>query len=152
MPPPGASSTGISPIDRSKELKKTGKVRKNLVLSAPYSGIVTMKMVTEGMFVKAGKQLFQISDISSVWVDADVYEYELPWLKPGQQARVEFPYTPQKTLEGKISFIYPYVESKTRTTKVRLGFPNPDNELKPDMYVNVLAAGAKGRKSPGDPQ
>jgi len=120
-----------------EELRKTGKVRKNLVLYAPYNGIVTMKMVNEGMFIKAGMELFKISDISTIWIDADVYEYELPWLKAGQKARVEFPYAPQETLEGKISFIYPYVESKTRTTKVRLEFTNPGYKLKPDMYVNV---------------
>ena len=119
------------------ELKKTGKVRKTLTLYAPYSGIVTVKRVNEGMSVKAGMELFQISDISSVWVDAEVYEYELPWLKPGQDARVEFPYTPQKSLTGKISFIYPYVDPKTRTTRVRLSFPNPGDDLKPNMYVNV---------------
>ena len=119
------------------ELKKSGKVRKTLTLYAPYSGIVTAKKVNEGMFVKAGMTLFQISDISSVWVDAEVYEYELPWLKPGQDARVEFPYTPQKSLAGKISFIYPYVDPQTRTTRVRLSFPNPGDDLKPNMYVNV---------------
>ncbi|MEJ2032268.1 MAG: efflux RND transporter periplasmic adaptor subunit [Deltaproteobacteria bacterium] len=120
-----------------EELKKTGKVRKNLVLYAPYDGIVTMKMVTEGMYVKGGKELFQLADISSVWIDAQVYEYELPWLKPGHSAQVEFPYTPQQPLVGKISFIYPYVDPKTRTTKVRLDFPNPGDKLRPDMYVNV---------------
>ncbi len=120
-----------------EKLKKTGKVRKTLTLYSPYNGIVTMKMVIKGMHIKSGKELFELSDISSVWVDAQVYEYELPWLKPGQSARVTFPYTPQKSLTGKISFIYPYVDSKTRTTRVRLEFPNPGNELKPNMYVNV---------------
>jgi Cu(I)/Ag(I) efflux system membrane fusion protein len=120
-----------------RQLEKTGKVRKNLILYAPYNGIVTQKMVTEGMHVQAGQGLLQLSDISSVWIDADVYEYELPWLKTGQSARVVFPYAPEKALEGKISYIYPYVDQKTRTTKVRLEFPNPGYKLKPQQYVNV---------------
>jgi len=119
------------------QLRKTGKVRKDLTLYAPYAGIVTQKMVDQGMYVKAGKGLLQLSDISSVWINADVYESELPWLKLHQRAEVEFPYAPQENLKGEISFIYPYVDQKNRTTKVRLDFPNPDNQLKPNMYVNV---------------
>ncbi len=124
-----------------KELEKSGTVRKNLVLYAPYNGIVTRKQVDEGMYVKAGMGLLQISDISSVWVDAQVYEYELPWLKPHQRARVDLPYAPQEaSLNGEVSYIYPYVDSKTRTTRVRLDFANPGYRLKPDMYVNVQLA------------
>jgi len=126
-----------------EKLKKTGKVRKTLTLYSPYNGIVTMKMVNEGMHIQRGKELFELSDISSVWGDAEIYEYELPWLKPGESATVEYPYTPQKSLKGKISFIYPYVDPKTRTNRVRLAFPNPGNKLKPNMYVNVHLAAQK---------
>jgi Cu(I)/Ag(I) efflux system membrane fusion protein len=122
------------------ELERTGKVRKTMTLYAPYDGIVTMKMVNEGMDVKAGMELFKFSDISRVWIYADIYEYELPWLKLGQKAKVEFPYADMPSLSGRVTYIYPYVEPKTRTVKVRLEFDNPGYQLKPDQYVNVHIA------------
>ncbi len=119
------------------QLEKTGQVRKTLTLYAPYKGVVTMKMAMPGQFIKAGQELFQIGDISRVWVYADIYEYELPWIKVGQKAEVLLPYVGGKSLTAEITTIYPYVEPKTRTVKARLEFANPDLELKPDMYVNV---------------
>jgi RND family efflux transporter MFP subunit len=97
-------------------------------------------MANEGMHVKSGMELFQLSDISRIWVLADIYEYELPWLREGQGAVVELPYAPDKPLSGKVTYIYPYVEDKTRTVKVRMEFENPGYMLKPDMYVNVELA------------
>ncbi len=120
-----------------RQLEKTGQVRKTLTLYAPYKGVVTMKMAMPGQFIKAGQELFQISDISRVWVYADIYEYELPWVKVGQKAEVLLPFVGGKSLSAEISTIYPYVEPKTRTVKARLEFANPGLELKPDMYVNV---------------
>jgi Cu(I)/Ag(I) efflux system membrane fusion protein/cobalt-zinc-cadmium efflux system membrane fusion protein len=89
------------------------------------------------MRVMAGEELLQISDISRVWVNADIYEYELPWIKLGQAASVELPFAVGKALEGKITYIYPYLENETRTVKARIEFPNPGLELKPGMYANV---------------
>lgn len=120
-----------------RQLEKNGQVRKTLTLYAPYKGVVTMKMAMPGQHIKAGQELFRIGDISKVWVYADIYEYELPWIKVGQQAEVILPFVGGKTLSAKISTIYPYVEPKTRTVKARLEFANPGLELKPDMYVNV---------------
>lgn len=120
-----------------KELETTGQVKKTLTLYAPYNGIVTMKLVNEGAYVKSGQELFQISDISSVWVNAEIYEYEIPWVKQGQQATVELPYTNGDSLTGEVTFIYPYVDAKTRTVKARIEFDSPGLELKPNMYVNV---------------
>ncbi len=122
------------------QLEKTGKVRKTMTLYAPYDGIVTDKMVNEGMDVKAGMELFKFSDISKVWINADIYEYEVPWVKLGQTATVKFPYADAPPLTGKVTYIYPYVEPKTRTVKVRLEFKNPGFKLKPDQYVNVHIA------------
>lgn len=119
-------------------LEQSGQVRKTLTLYSPQSGVVTMKKVMEGMRVMAGEELIQISDLSTVWVNADIYEYELPWVRVGQLARVELPFGQDKVLEGKIAFIYPYLENETRTVKVRIEFPNPGLELKPEMYANVL--------------
>ncbi|MBA3007027.1 MAG: efflux RND transporter periplasmic adaptor subunit [Proteobacteria bacterium] len=122
-----------------KNLEKTGTVQKSLTLYSQYDGVLTQKKVNEGMFVKAGMELFQIADISKVWVYADIYEYELPWLKVGQAATIQLPYQ-QEPVQGRISIIYPYVETKTRTVKARIDLDNPGFELKPDMYVNVRIA------------
>jgi Cu(I)/Ag(I) efflux system membrane fusion protein/cobalt-zinc-cadmium efflux system membrane fusion protein len=127
------------------ELEKTGNVRKTMTLYAPYKGIVTMKMAFEGQFIKAGMELFKLGDISNVWVYADIYEYELPWVKVGQEAEVRLPFAGGKTLHAKIDYLYPYVEPKTRTVKARLKFANPGFELKPDMYVNVRIKGSEVR-------
>jgi Cu(I)/Ag(I) efflux system membrane fusion protein/cobalt-zinc-cadmium efflux system membrane fusion protein len=118
-------------------LEKSGEVTKNLTLYAPYDGIVTAKMVKEGQFIKAGMELLSLSDISKVWVYADIYEYEMPWVKVGQKARIVLPYVGTKPIESKVSYIYPFVEPKTRTVKARFDIANPDFNLKPDMYVNV---------------
>ncbi len=118
-------------------LRDTGEVKKTLTLYAPYDGIISMKMAYEGMKAPAGMELFRISDISNVWINADIYEYELPWVKVGQEATVELPYKSEK-IQGKIDMIYPYMEAKTRTVKARIVLENPKYELKPDMYVNVI--------------
>ena len=118
-------------------LEKTGEVMNSLTLYAPYEGIVTMKMVREGQFIKGGMELLTISDISKVWVYADIYEYEMPWVKVGQKARIILPYVGSEPIESTVSYIYPFVEPKTRTVKARFDIDNPDFVLKPDMYVNV---------------
>jgi len=120
-----------------RELERSGEVKKTLTLYAPYDGVVKMKMAYAGQYVKAGEELFQLADISEVWVYADIYAYELPWIKVGQKATISVPYVDGEDLEAQISYIYPYVEPKTRTVKARLEFKNPDFELKPEMYVNV---------------
>ncbi len=126
----------ISSRDISK-LEQSRQVRKRMTLYAPYGGIVTMKMVNEGMFVKPGKALFEISDLSRVWVYADLYENELPFVKVGQTASVTLPYAGEEPRSAKITYIYPYVDAKTRTVKARFEFANLDMSLRPDMYVNV---------------
>lgn len=120
-----------------RRLEQTREVRKNLTLFSPYAGVVSMKSVIQGMRVMGGEELLQISDISTVWVDADIYEYELPWVRLGAEARVEIPYAPEKQLTGTISLIYPYVQNETRTIRARIALPNADYELKPDMYATV---------------
>jgi Cu(I)/Ag(I) efflux system membrane fusion protein/cobalt-zinc-cadmium efflux system membrane fusion protein len=118
-------------------LEKTGEVAKSLTLYAPYNGVVTTKMVREGQFIKGGMELLTVSDISKVWVYADIYEYEMPWVKVGQKARIILPYVGSQPIESTVSYIYPFVEPKTRTVKARFDISNPDFTLKPDMYVNV---------------
>lgn len=119
-------------------LEQSGEARKTLTLYSPQGGVVTVKKVLEGMRVMAGEELLQIADLSRVWVNADIYEYELPWVKVGQTARVELPFAPDQVLSGKITYIYPFVQNETRTVKARIEFPNPGLALKPEMYANVL--------------
>jgi Cu(I)/Ag(I) efflux system membrane fusion protein/cobalt-zinc-cadmium efflux system membrane fusion protein len=119
------------------ELEKSRQVRKTLTLYSPYHGVVTEKPVVEGMRVMTGMELLRISDISKVWVNADIYEYELAWIKVGLPAQVEISFAPGKPLQGKITYIYPYVAGETRTVKARIELVNPGLALKPDMYANV---------------
>jgi len=122
-------------IDR---LLERGVVRKTLTLYAPAGGAVTKLMVRTGTEVGPNQNLYTIADLSRVWVYGDVYEYELPWIAEGQRAKVTLSYLPGVTLEGKVSYVYPYLDPKTRTARVRLEFDNPDLILKPGMFANVL--------------
>ena len=121
------------------QLEQTRQVRKTMTLHSPYAGIVTMKKALQGMRVMAGEELLQIANLSRVWVNAEIYEQDLPWVKVGQSARVELPYA-AKVLEGKVDYIYPYLAGETRTARARIVFDNPGLELKPDMYANVQIA------------
>lgn len=121
-------------IDR---LLETEAIRKHLTLYSPAKGVVTHLMVREGMEVGPNQNLYTIADLSRVWVYADVYEYELPWVAVGQQGVVELSYMPGTAFEGTVTYIYPYLDPKTRTVRVRLEMDNPERVLKPDMFANV---------------
>ena len=118
-------------------LERTGQVKKQLTLASPANGIVTKRMVTQGMYVQAGMPLLEVADLSTVWVDADIYQYELPWIKVGQPVTMTLDYLPGETFPGKIDYIYPYLKEATRTAKVRLRFSNPGLRLKPEMFAQV---------------
>ena len=119
------------------ELERTRAISKTLTIHSPATGIVTEKMALEGMYVKPGMRLYTVADLSDVWVYVDVYEYQLPWVRVGQQAVMELPYIPAGQFEGRVVYIYPYLEERTRVVKVRLEFPNPETQLKPGMYATV---------------
>jgi Cu(I)/Ag(I) efflux system membrane fusion protein len=128
------------------ELERTGAVRKTLVLYSPFDGVVVNKAAFDGTKVMAGMELFRIADLSRVWVQGDVYEYELPWVKVGVPATVTLDYLPGKTYRGKVAYVYPYLEGKTRTATVRVELPNPGGVLKPEMYAHVeLAPKVEGK-------
>ncbi len=118
-------------------LEKTKKAKKTMTIYSPVKGIVLEKNVLEGGYVKSQIPIYKIADISNIWVYADIYEYELPWIKIGQTVKMTLSYYPGKTFIGRITFIYPYLEKNTRTVKVRLEFDNPELILKPDMYANI---------------
>jgi Cu(I)/Ag(I) efflux system membrane fusion protein/cobalt-zinc-cadmium efflux system membrane fusion protein len=124
--------------DQQIEMLETNqRVSRIITIYSPISGVVIHKNAVEGGYSKAGMDLFQIADLSEIWIEADIYEYELPWVEVGQHAAVRPSNLPGKVLEGKISYIYPYLDTKIRSAKVRLAFPNPDLYLKLDMYAEV---------------
>lgn len=121
------------------ELEKSRQPKRTLTVFSSTSGMVVEKMSEslEGMFVRPGMNLYKIVDLSTIWVEAEVFENQIPWLKIGQTALLEFPYQPGRQYRGRIRFIYPYFDSKTRTLKVSIALPNPGLEFRKDMYVNV---------------
>ena len=127
-------------------IEKSGQITKTLTLYSPHTGVVSMKKALQGMRIMAGEELLQVSDISTIWVNADIFEYELPWVKVGQMARVELPFAVGRVFEGKITYIYPYLKNETRTAGARIELVNPGLELKPDMYatVNIDAGAVEG--------
>jgi RND family efflux transporter MFP subunit len=131
--------------EQLRTLAQTGKVRRTLVLTSEHGGIVTEKKVLAGSRVMAGEELLRIADLSTVWINADLYEYEMSWVKVGQTVRVELPLAGGKTIDGRIAYIYPVLESETRTLKARIEVANPNLELKPGMYAQVsITAGSSG--------
>ncbi len=121
-------------IDR---LEATGKIEKTMALVAPATGVIVEKNVLQGGNIMAGTNLFKIADLSTVWVNAEVYEYEVPFIKVGQRATVTLAYIPGKVITGRVSYIYPYLNPDTRTVRVRVEIPNPNLLLKPEMFATV---------------
>jgi multidrug efflux pump subunit AcrA (membrane-fusion protein) len=120
------------------ELAKTGKVRDSLVIYSPVSGHVLEKNVFPNTYVEPGTVLYTIADHSNVWVEADIYENEIPLVKVGDEATMTLASLPGREFEGKVTFISPHLDMKTRTAKARLEFPNPDLTLLPEMYADVV--------------
>jgi Cu(I)/Ag(I) efflux system membrane fusion protein len=123
--------------DQIRIFEETGQAQKTLTLYSPFSGFVLEKSAYKGMSVMPGMALFKLADLSVVWLYADIYEYELPFIRLGQQASIQLSYTPGETFTGKAVYIYPSLNPETRTAKVRFEFPNPHGKLKPEMYANV---------------
>ena len=118
-------------------LQESGEAPTTMTLHAPVGGTILTRSVTQGDRIEPGTKLLEIAELSRVWVLADVYEYELPFVQLGQPATMTLSYLPGRTFEGRISFIYPTLSEATRTVKVRLEFPNADFALKPEMYAQV---------------
>ena len=125
-------------IDR---LTSTRQVRRRIELIAPAGGVVVKHNVLPGASVDAGATLFEIADLSQVWVHVSVFDHELAWITVGQESRMTLSYQPGQEYLGRVSFIYPYLRDEARDAHVRLVFDNPDLELVPGMYVNVELEG-----------
>jgi len=119
------------------DLQKSGIVNKTMTLYSPVNGYVITKSVIEGDKIAPGMRLFQIADLSTVWAIAHIYDYELPFVSNGQQATLTMPYLPGEEFNGRISYIYPYLDNKNRSVEVRIEIPNRSMALKPNMYGTV---------------
>lgn len=120
------------------ELENSGKVKKTMTIYSPFEGIVMEKMVVKGQNVMTGMEMYKIVDLSTVWIYAEIYQFELPWIKMNQDAEIEISYYPGKPIKGKITYIYPSVNMESRTAKVRIEVKNTETiALKPEMFVTV---------------
>lgn len=126
-------------IDRVERTKKP-ILATNLI--SPVAGVVTKKLAVEQQYVAEGQPLLEVADLSRVWVEADVYEQQLPSVRIGDKVEITAAAAPDRTFTGAVSFIMPVLEGTTRTARVRIELANPGLLLKPDMYVNVRVIGA----------
>ncbi len=120
-----------------QDLERTGTVLRTLPIHSPVMGTVLRMEARTGTFVTPGTELYFIADLTKIWIFADIYEYELPYIHVGQGAQVTLSYDPSLALHAHVEFIYPTLDPKTRTAKVRFALNNPGEKLKPDMYANV---------------
>jgi Cu(I)/Ag(I) efflux system membrane fusion protein len=123
--------------DQIAELEKTRQPQRTLRVNSPIDGIVVEKMAVQGQMVEAGMKLYRLADLSIVWVQSQIYEQDLALLKLGQEAEVSLSYLPDRKFRGRITYIYPTVDEKTRTARVRMEFHNPGFFLKPGMFATV---------------
>lgn len=129
-----------------EELERTGQVRRTVTLTAPFGGTVTAKAVVEGHQVEPGTELFTLTDLSRVWVVAEVYEQDAALVAVGQEVELALPYRPIAPLLGRVALIEPALDPASRTLRLRIELPNPDLALRPGMFVDatVLAGEVEG--------
>jgi len=126
------------PAHQIAELQKTRKIQKYLHIHSPFKGTVMNIGAREGQYVSPKDELYLIADLKKIWVHVDIYENDMPWVKVGDEVEMQVRAAPGQLFKGKVRFIYPYLEGKTRTVRVRLEFNNTDLVLKPGMFANVL--------------
>ena len=135
------------PEEHIKELEQSGQVRRTLMLHSPFGGIVLERNAFPGQYITPEMTTFKVADLSTIWAFGAVFEYELPLIKLGQEAEIEFPYGQAKrALKGKITFIAPEIDAQTRRVRIRAEFPNPGQTLKPETYVTVVIRTEGGRR------
>lgn len=125
------------PEHQIHDMVKTGNIPKALHIHSPFNGTVINIGAREGQYVTPQTELYMLADLSKVWVIAQVYESDLPWVSENDAVDMQLTAIPGKTFQGRLSYIYPYAEAETRTIKVRMAFDNPDLLLKPDMFANI---------------
>lgn len=132
--------------EQIQKIEKTGKPVRTLTLYSPVSGHITQKMAVSGMRIMPGEKLFDVADLSRLWIIADIYEYELSAVRVGQPVTVTLSYFPGREWSSRVDYIYPVIAAETRTAKVRLTLPNADGQLKPQMFTNVEIRIGLGRR------
>ena len=120
-----------------RQLEETGKPQTNMTLYSPASGYVTVKDVYQGLYVTPEMELYTVTDLSRVWAVLDLYEYQMPAVRIGAPVTLTLTYYPGETFTGTIAYVYPYLDPKTRTNKVRVQLDNPELRLKPDMFARA---------------
>ncbi len=125
------------PGEQIAEIAKSGEPKKALRINAPRDGIVVEKMAVEGQMVDAGMKLYRLADLGTVWVQSQIYEQDLSLVRLGQEATVSLSYMQDRKFRGRVTYVYPTVDEKTRTAKVRMEFHNPGYFLKPGMFTTV---------------
>lgn len=123
-------------VEEIQQIEKEHRPLNEIMLRSPITGHIITKTAFEGRYYMPGETLYEIGDLSRLWVRAYVYEQDYPYVKLGQKTRIHFPYL-NKAREGNISFIYPHIDEKTRRAEVRIEIENPDNLLRPGMWCNV---------------
>jgi len=124
--------------EQIEDVKKSGIASDHITINAPVGGIVIEKHVSEGMYVDTGTRIYTIADLSQVWVELDAYESDLEWVRYGQEVEFTTVAYPGQVFTGKISFISPTLDPRTRTVKLRINVPNQDEMLKPEMFVHAV--------------
>ena len=122
-----------------RTVEQRSKPLEQVTIYAPMGGVVTHKAAVEGAWVKQGTDIYTIADLTHVWVELDAYESDIAWLRYGQQVRVHVDAFPGQPFAGKVAFVNPVMDEKTRTIKVRVHVDNPDLRLKPGMFVHGVA-------------
>jgi Cu(I)/Ag(I) efflux system membrane fusion protein len=121
-----------------KQVEKTAQPTEHITINAPMGGIVIGKHVSEGMYVETGTKIYTVADLSHLWVQLDAYESDMEWVRYGQEIEFSTEAYPGQTFKGRISFISPTLDPKTRTIKLRVNVGNPDEKLKPGMFVHAI--------------
>jgi RND family efflux transporter MFP subunit len=129
-----------------RELEQRGKASPELLFRAPFSGHVLVKTAVEGKSFMSGDSLYEIADLSHVWLRAYVFEFEMPLILAGQDAVINFPYLNNESFPGKVTFIYPHIEAQSRRGEIRLELDNPHHRIRPDMWANVEVGINAGEK------
>lgn len=130
--------------DQIEQLERTGEVSRALTLRAPLDGVVLEKMVVAGQAVMPGMKLYRLADLSTVWIEGEVFEQDLALVRVGTSSVVEFAAYPGRQFDGRVSFVYPTVDQQSRTARVRVVLPNPGRQLRPGMYGTLTFAALLG--------
>jgi Cu(I)/Ag(I) efflux system membrane fusion protein len=125
------------PEEQIRKIEEAGEPMRTLTILSPVTGYVIQKMALQGMRVMPGEKLFDVADLSTLWIIADIYEYELPLIRVGENATISLSYFPGREFSSRIDYVYPALAGETRTARVRFTIGNPEGRLKPQMYTNV---------------